>query len=232
MEFKPIKKKKTYEEIIEQVKRMIAEGVLQPGDRLISERELADKLEVGRSAVREAFRALEAMGVVEVRPGEGTFIREVDVGTIIETLGMVLVLERDTIKELLELRKIIEVGAAGLAALRRSREHLNRMEEILRQMERDLVGGELGEEADWQFHYTIAQAAQNSLLVTLMNTISGTMRRVLYAARRQLYLSPGAPQRLLREHYAIFEAIKAGEVERARNAMLDHLDKVEKGLLK
>jgi len=232
MEFKPIKKKKTYEEIIEQVKRMIAEGVLQPGDRLISERELADKLEVGRSAVREAFRALEAMGVVEVRPGEGTFIREVDVGTIIETLGMVLVLERDTIKELLELRKIIEVGAAGLAALRRSREHLDRMEEILRQMERDLVGGELGEEADWQFHYTIAQAAQNSLLVTLMNTISGTMRRVLYAARRQLYLSPGAPQRLLREHYAIFEAIKAGEVERARNAMLDHLDKVEKGLLK
>ncbi|KUK40451.1 MAG: GntR domain protein, partial [Clostridia bacterium 62_21] len=99
MEFRPIKKKKTYEEIIEQVKRMIAEGVLQPGDRLISERELADKLEVGRSAVREAFRALEAMGVVEVRPGEGTFIREVDVGTIIETLGMVLVLERDTVKE-------------------------------------------------------------------------------------------------------------------------------------
>ncbi|HAG06638.1 MAG TPA: GntR family transcriptional regulator, partial [Peptococcaceae bacterium] len=82
--------------------------------------------------------------------------------------------------ELLELRKIIEVGAAGLAALRRSREHLDRMEEILRQMERDLVGGELGEEADWQFHYTIAQAAQNSLLVTLMNTISGTMRRGLY----------------------------------------------------
>ncbi|MGQ9497193.1 MAG: FadR/GntR family transcriptional regulator [Desulfotomaculales bacterium] len=232
MEFKPIRKKKTYEEIIEQVKRMIAEGVLQPGDRLISERELADKLEVGRSAVREAFRALEAMGVVEVRPGEGTFIREVDVGTIIETLGMILVLERDTIKELLELRKIIEVGAAGLAALRHSREHLDRMEEILRQMERDLVGGDLGEEADWQFHYTIARAAQNSLLVTLMNTISGTMRRVLYAARRQLYLTPGTPQRLLREHYAIFEAIKAGEVERARNAMFDHLDKVEEGLLK
>lgn len=232
MEFKPIRKKKTYEEIIEQVKRMIAEGVLQPGDRLISERELADKLEVGRSAVREAFRALEAMGVVEVRPGEGTFIREVDVGTIIETLGMILVLERDTIKELLELRKIIEVGAAGLAALRHSREHLDRMEEILRQMERDLVGGDLGEEADWQFHYTIAQAAQNSLLVTLMNTISGTMRRVLYAARRQLYLRPGTPQRLLREHYAIFDAIKAGEAERARNAMFDHLDKVEEGLLK
>jgi len=231
MDFKPIKKKKTYEEIIEQVKKMIAEGVLQPGDRLISERELADKLEVGRSAVREAFRALEAMGVVEVRSGEGTFIREVDVGTIIEKLSMVLVLEHDTIKELLELRKIIEVGAAGLAALRRTQEHLHRMEQVLHQMERGLISGDLGEEADWEFHYTIAQATQNSLLVKLMNTIAGTMRRVLYAARRQLYLTPGTPERLLREHYAIFEAIKAGRVERARGAMFDHLDGVEKGFL-
>ncbi|RYD02051.1 hypothetical protein N752_26735 [Desulforamulus aquiferis] len=76
MKFKPIKAKKIYEEIVEQIKGMITSGELNAGDKLVPERELAERLQVGRSAVREAYRALEAIGLIEIRPGEGTFVRE------------------------------------------------------------------------------------------------------------------------------------------------------------
>ncbi|MDI6905918.1 MAG: FadR/GntR family transcriptional regulator [Thermoanaerobacterales bacterium] len=231
-EFKPIRRRKTYEEIIEQIKHMIAMGTLNPGDRLISEREMANRLEVGRAAVREAFRALEAMGIIEVRQGEGAFVRKCDLGSLIETIGLVLMTERDMIRELLELRKVLEVASAGLAALRHGQQDLDQMEQALVQMERDIVSGDLGEDADWRFHYAVAVATQNPLLVRLMNTIAGTMRQMLYAARRQFYLTPGTPQRLLREHRALFEEIRQGNMEQARQAMYDHLDKVEKAIIK
>ncbi|MCL6634253.1 MAG: FadR family transcriptional regulator [Peptococcaceae bacterium] len=232
MDFKPIKTKKIYEEIIEQVKNLIAEGVLNPGDKLISEREMAERLKVGRSAVREAFRALEAMGIIEIRQGEGTFVKEVTKDTLAQVLALVLMTERDTARELLELRKILEVEAAGLASLRHTGEELKKMEEALKQMEKDIESGDLGQQADWTFHYAVAEASHNSLLVMLMDSISDTMRRVLRKARQELYRTPGTPQRLLEEHHAIFEAIRQGRDQAARRAMFEHLDRVEKGILK
>lgn len=232
MKLKPIRTKKVYEEIIEQVKNLIAEGVLNPGDKLISEREMADKLKLGRSAVREAFRALEAMGIIEIRQGEGTFVKEVSKDSLAEVLALILMTERDTTRELLELRKILEVEAAGLASLRHTGEQLKKMEEALKQMEEDIESGDLGQQADWNFHYTVAEASQNSLLVMLMDSIADTMRRVLKTARLELYRTPGTPQRLLREHYTIFNAIADGHDQDARRAMYEHLDRVEKAILK
>lgn len=232
MDFKPIKTKKIYEEIIDQVKELIAEGHLSPGDKLISEREMADRLKVGRSAVREAFRALEAMGIIEIRQGGGTFIKEVSADSLAEVLALFLMTERDTTRELLELRKILEVEAAGLAALRHTAEELIKMEEALKQMEEDIASGDLGQQADYNFHYALAEASHNSILVRLMDSIADTMRRVLKTARLELYRTPGTPQRLLREHYAVFEAVKVGQDQKARRAMFDHLDRVEKAILK
>lgn len=231
MNLKPVKTKKVYEEIIEQVKNLIAEGVLKPGDRLIAEREMAERLKVGRSAVREAFRALEAMGIIEIRQGEGTFIKEVNTEMLVETLALMLAPKKNTMRELLEIRKILEVGAAGLAALRCTEEELKKMESALVQMEKDIEAGDLGQQADWQFHYAIAEATRNSLLVRLMDSIQDTMSRLQKKAREELYRTPGNPQRLLKEHYAIFEAIKSGQDILAQKAMYDHLDRVEKALL-
>lgn len=232
MDFKPIKTKKIYEEIIDQVKGLISEGQLNPGDRLISEREMADRLKVGRSAVREAFRALEAMGIIEIRQGEGTFVREVSTDSLAEVLALFLMTERDTTRELLELRKILEVEAAGLASLRHTEEELKKMGDALKQMEEDITSGDLGQQADWVFHYAVAEASHNSLMVRLMDSISDTMRRVLGTARQELYRTPGTPQRLLKEHQTVFRAIKNGQDKEARRAMFDHLDRVEKALLK
>jgi GntR family transcriptional repressor for pyruvate dehydrogenase complex len=140
--------------------------------------------------------------------------------------------ERDTTRELLELRKILEVEAAGLAALRHTGEELKKMEEALKQMEEDMVSGDLGQQADYNFHYALAEASHNSILVRLMDSIADTMRRVLQTARQELYRTPGTPQRLLREHYEVFTAVQAGHDQEARRAMFEHLDRVEKAFLK
>ena len=231
MNLKPVKTKKVYEEIIEQVKNLIIEGVLKPGDRLIPEREMADKLRVGRSAVREAYRALEAMGLIEIRQGEGTFIKDVNTDHLAQALALVLATEKDAMLELLELRKIIEVGASGLAAQRRTGEELEKMDRALAQMEKDIEAGELGQQADWQFHYAVAEATHNSLIVRLMDSLKEIMSVLLEKAREELYQTPGTPQRLLREHRAIYEAIKSGQDKTAQKAMYEHLDRVEKSLL-
>lgn len=230
MEFKPIRTKKVYEEIIDQVKQLIAEGTLSPGDKLISERDLADRLQVGRSAVREAFRALEAMGIIEIRPGEGTFVREMGNNSLVEILALVLMTEKDTARELMELRKIMEVEAAALAAVRHTEADLINLQEALRQMEIDINAGELGELSDMSFHTTVAEAAHNSLFSRLMGSISETMEKVLRSARVQLYKTPGTPRRLLQEHVAIFEAIARGSEQDARKTMFSHLERVEKGM--
>src|SRR3977135_2953685 len=109
----PIKSTRIYQESARQVKSMIAEGRLKGGDRLPPERELADKFVVSRPSVREALRALESLGLVEIRPGEGTFVREVSVESLIEPLALVMASQREAIGELFEARQMIEPGRAG-----------------------------------------------------------------------------------------------------------------------
>ncbi|MEG6616066.1 FadR/GntR family transcriptional regulator [Peptococcaceae bacterium 1198_IL3148] len=228
MEFRPIRTKKIYEEIIEQIKTMIAEGKLRPGDKLISEREMAEKMQVGRSAVREAFRALEAMKIIKIKPGEGTYIREASSEHIIEALSLVLSAEQDTAKELMELRIILEVQSAGLAAKRRKESDLAVMKRALHQMELDVKNGEYGEKADFAFHYAIAKATKNTMVLRLMANISDTMSNVMHTARVELFRDPSRPQQLLDEHWSIYQAIADSNQQLAQKSMYDHLHNVEK----
>ncbi|SFR00202.1 FadR/GntR family transcriptional regulator [Desulfoscipio geothermicus] len=228
MEFKPIKTKKIYEEIIDQVKAMIGSGTLRPGDRLMSERELAEKLQVGRSAVREAFRVMEAMGILKIKPGEGTYISEQSVESLVSSFSPVLLADRENAREFMELRRILEVEAAGLAAQRRSPEQLEAIRQALEQVQHDVEQGNLGGEADLRFHFAIAEAARNSFLLKLMNTVGDIMSRVLSAVLHILYQNPDNPPRIIMEHRAIYTAIKNGDPAGARRAMLEHLTNAEK----
>ncbi|MBO8137352.1 MAG: FadR family transcriptional regulator [Desulfotomaculum sp.] len=228
MDFKPIRTKKIYEEIVEQIKSFIAEGKLKPGDKLMSERELAEKMQVGRSAVREAFRALEAMKIIEIRAGEGTYIREANADFIIDALTLLLNTEKETARELMELRKILEVECAGLAAKRRTEKDLNTMKHALQQMERDIKEGNIGDQADLLFHYSVAKATHNSMVIRLITTISDAINRVMREARYKLYKNPNRPKQLLDEHWKIYRAINELNVVNAQKAMYQHLDGVEK----
>lgn len=232
MILKPIKTKKIYEQIVDQIGLLVAEGQLKPGDRLPSERELVERFQVSRASIREAISALEMMGLIEVRAGEGTYIRQVNIDSVVAPLAWMLFIEKDTDLELYEVRKILEVQAAGIAAERAQKEEIRDMHEALEVMRMDLEIDRLGEEADHHFHFAIARATHNKILIRLMNTISDTMRKTLKSSRSKLYEDRTTPERLYREHCSIYEAIKNRNVLESQKLMLDHLVGVETQLAK
>lgn len=227
MELQPIKTKRIYETIVEQIKSLIVSGNLSPGDKLLSERELSEKLQVSRTSVREALCALDMAGLIEVRPGEGAFVRQSNPNDIIESLAFAFLLEKEKIRDIIEVRRCLEVESAGLAAERASEADLQKMEEALAQMEADLLTGASGEVADLKFHYSIAEATRNPLLIRMMNTMYDTMNQALHVTRKMwLSSTSGTPQRLYEEHREIYQAVKAGDSLKAREIMTTHLRKI------
>jgi GntR family transcriptional repressor for pyruvate dehydrogenase complex len=230
--FRPVKAKKIYEEIMGQIMNLISDGGLKPGDKLPSERELSEALDVSRASVREALRALEMKGFLEIRSGEGTFIRESSNDFLVEPLTMLLHLEDGAFHEVYEVRKTLETSCAYLAALRATTEDIKQMDDALNQMERDISTNNLGQDADTKFHYAIAEATHNSLLQKLMNTIGDSIRNTVTHAREKLYKTPGNPNKLLQQHRAIFEAIRLRRADQARDLMQMHLDFSEQEMIK
>lgn len=220
--FSPIRTERIYQKIVDQIRGMLQAGQLNPGDRLPSEREIAEQLQVSRPAVREAFSALEMMGLIEVRPGEGTFVKS---GDVITPFALLLSMEGDTqqASEMMEIRLPLEAQAASLAATRATPEELAKIEQCLSRMERDALGDDLGEGADWEFHMAIVLASHNSLLVRVMFHLQDALKVSVETARHRLFRIKGMPEQLLAEHRAIYEAIRDGDPERARGAMMQHI---------
>ncbi|BBB89918.1 MAG TPA: FadR/GntR family transcriptional regulator [Methylomusa anaerophila] len=229
--FRPVKTKKVYEEIVEQIKTLISEGKLQPGDKLPSERELSERFNVSRASVREAFSALEIIGVITIHPGEGSFVRQVSVEGMLESLNFFLQVEFDDIMQLLEVRKILEVEIAGLAAVRATPLDIEAMQAALNDMVKAINSGDIGDAADAAFHYAIIHAAHNPILNTVMNPISEIMTQAYRASRQKLYLVPNMPETLYKSHYGIYEAVVAKDSKLAVKRMREHLVMVEEAML-
>ncbi|MCY8230729.1 FadR family transcriptional regulator [Priestia endophytica] len=210
----------------------IKNGDLKPGDKLDSVWQLAENFQVGRSAIREALSALRAMGLIEMRQGEGTFVREFDPSMISLPITTAVLMKKEDIENLLEVRKVLEVGASGAAASKRTEEDLINMKNILEKMLNSVGDEELGEKADFQFHLAVAKASQNPLLVGLMNNVGEMMLQSMRETRRVwLYSKETTSQRLYDEHMQIYKAIEAMDVRRAQDLMISHLMSVEAVLL-
>jgi len=219
----PIKSTRIYEEIVRQVKSMIAEGRLKSGDRLPPERDLAEKFVVSRTSVREALRALESLGLVEIRPGEGTFVREISVEALIEPLALVMLSQREAIGELFETRRLLEPAIAALAAMRATPDEVVEMERILEAQAREIAAGRTGLGEDAQFHAAIASAAHNRAITRVVHAIMD----LLTQSREESLNTPGRPTRSHDDHRRVLEAIKRRDAAAAERAMRDHLRAVE-----
>jgi len=228
--FRPVKTKKVYEEIIEQIKKLIVDGQLQPGDKLLSERELSERLNVSRASVREAFSALEMMGIISIRPGEGSFVRQVSFEGMLEPLSFILQMEIDDIIHLLEVRKILEVETAALAAQRAAAEDLEAIHQALVSMMEEVKRGDIGDVSDAAFHFNIAKAANNPVLIRVMNTISDLMNTTFRSSRQKLFLVENMPAVLYNDHAEIYEAIAGRNPNLARLKMREHLTMVEEAM--
>ncbi|HEX2439377.1 MAG TPA: FadR/GntR family transcriptional regulator [Methylomirabilota bacterium] len=223
MDVAPIKSTRIYEEIVRRVKAMIAEGRLKGGDRLPPERDLAEKFVVSRTSVREALRALESLGLVEIRPGEGTFIREVSIDALVEPLARLMASEREATSELFEARRLLEPSLAALAATRATPEEIQEMERILEAQAQEVAAGRTGLAQDAQFHAAIGTAAHNRAITRIAHAVMD----LLTQSREESLNTPGRPTRSHEDHRRVLAAVRARDAEGARRAMLEHIEAVE-----
>jgi GntR family transcriptional repressor for pyruvate dehydrogenase complex len=223
IELGPIKSTRIYEEIVRQVKQLIAEGRLKSGDRLPPERELAEKFVVSRTSVREALRALESLGLIEIRPGEGTFVRQVSLDALVGPLALVMTSQREAIGELFEARRVLEPAIAALAAARATPEEIHEMERILEDQAKEIAAGKTGLAQDAAFHAAIGTAAHNRAITRIAHAIMD----LLTQSREESLNTPGRPTRSHQDHRRILQAITRRNATAARQAMLDHLVAVE-----
>lgn len=227
MSFQPIKIKKIYEEIVEQLKEMISNGELKPGQKLPSERDMAESLGVSRASVREALTALEAIGILDIRPGEGTFVRETSVSATFAPLAMVLEMEQNPGGQLMEVRRVLETEMAALAAQRATEEDLKNIKTNLNHMKTAQTISQ-SVEADLRFHFTIAEATHNTILLRIMNTVADLMHNAFRVQREELFADKGTE--IICEHEAIYNAIRDRNSEAAKSKMLQHIDNIQAGI--
>lgn len=221
--FSPIKNTKVYEQVIEQIKNMIIDGTLKKGDKLPSERELVEHLQVSRTSIREALRALQIIGLVECRQGEGNYIRESFENSLFEPLSMMFMLQKSSSLEIMEIRKIIEVETTALASQRITDEELQHMKMLL-----DTIISSADEDdkvkADKAFHYGIAKASRNYLIINILNAISSLMDEFIKDARRRILVEEENKDELAKQHDDIYKGLKSRNPKKASEAMKRHLD--------
>ena len=218
---RPLRRSRLYEQVVERLRELIDVQGLEPGDRLMSERELADRLGVSRTSVRQALTALEVMGVVDIRHGGGVFIaRAPDV--VVPLLATELINRYEQLPAVMEVREAIETQTARLAAGRRNGHDLRAMREALDAMEAAIEAGEDPNPADADFHTAIVRAARNPLLERLWLDLSEPIGQT----RRASLARPGRPPKSLAGHRLILAAIEAGDPDTAAASMREHLSVV------
>jgi GntR family transcriptional repressor for pyruvate dehydrogenase complex len=224
----PVRRSRIYEHIVDQIRALIREGRWSPGDQIPPERELAERFRVSRTSVREALRALEMQGVIESRQGGGTFVRTADTEALVPPLAAAILRGHRELAEVLEVRALIEPGIARLAAQRATEEHVAELEHILERQRDSIAREQPFVDEDTAFHYTLARAADNHILLRLHNVILDVLRE-----SRQSYLHVAdRPQMSLRGHEAILEAVAAHDADRAHQASLAHITEVRDGILR
>jgi DNA-binding FadR family transcriptional regulator len=224
--FKPVKKTRVYEEIVVKIKDMLEKGRLKSGDQLPGERELSEVFQVSRSSVREALRTLETQGYLESRHGDGTYIASKPVESLVRSLASVIFSEKDSQMELFEMRRLIEPQLAYLAAERATQEEIAMMEQALVLQEEAVARGETGTDVDKSFHYIMAKATKNKVLLRLTDSM-----RDLLAESRDKYLQvEGRPGKSISRHRQVLDAIKAKDGELAAQVMLEHVQDIEECL--
>ena len=227
-EFEAVRKTKLYEKVAQQIRGLIRDGLLKPGDKLPPERELAETFQVSRSSLRDAIRSLEVMGLVEPRQGEGTVVLDLDARALVNPLSTILQQKRELIGELLELRRIIEPPLAARAAAHATADELAFMEEILERQKEKVDRGELAIEEDSEFHYAIASAAKNSVILKVVDMFMDLLRE----SRERSLQVEGRLLKSFLGHKRILSAVRRHDTPAAESAMRRHIEEIEGIVLK
>ena len=211
--------------VTEQLEQFILNGNLQANDRFPPERTLAEKFGVSRTVIREAVKALVSKELLVVKPGSGTFVNKPSSSTVSRSIQLYLQTGEDLLDyfQVHEARRLFEVEIAGLAAERHTDEDIRKLEGILAMAEKIEADREQFTQLDVDFYAALAQATHNRVYVMLVNSLTEIMLQV----RREAFAVPNTPSRALVYHRLVFEQVRAGNKEAARNAMLEHMQEAE-----
>jgi len=205
--------------ILDEITRLITEGILKPGDRLPSESELAERFGVGRSSLREAMRALQLLGIVEVIQGKGTFLRQTHMLPLATDWARLS--RMGLISQVMEARQIIEVAIAQLAAERATEEDIAVMRAAIRRAEEAHGDSVISGEASVDFHLALAEATHNEVLALMYKTV----RDLYLETARQTQMTPESAENRLQDHRQILESVEQQDPELASKLMAEHIDK-------
>ena len=215
------------DEAITKIKEMLVSGQLKAGDRLPPENELSDQLGLSRSSLREAVKALELIRVLDVRRGDGTYVTSLEPGLLTETMGFMVEIHQETsAPELLEVRRILEPGAAAHAAGRMDARAVAALRSCLDDADPQGTALELAAH-DFAFHSHIGRASGNPYLAGLLDSLTGSALRL---RTWQRITEAGAAASVLEEHAAILEALTLGDAELVRSLMTVHVASAERWL--
>ena len=207
-------------EITARLQSLVESGDFKPGDRLPPERQLAVLFGVSRNSVREAIKSLEQLGVLESRPGAGTFLTNASQADLARQFGEIMARERHRLEDIFELRLLLEPQIAHLAARRITSHALKRLKAIMGSYELAMRDGQAIHDIDQAFHDAIAEATGNQSIVRLMEQ----MHDLLTESRDEALQSPARSSTSLEAHRRILEALGRHDAEGARAAMKDHLE--------
>ncbi len=221
----PIQTNKVFEQVAEQIEKRILTGELRNGDRLPTERELADQFHVSRTAIREAMKTLAQKGLVDMRPGRGTIVIDGTPEAMQHSIGLVMRLKLGQVggsDSLVEVREMLETEIAALAAARATLADIEAMRSAVIAMDEHIDDAEAFIAADNSFHEALAKATQNALIFILVNSIVP----LLSEQRKQIFEVDGGPQRGQFHHKRILDSIILKQPGAAREAMRAHLRQV------
>ncbi|MCQ8187805.1 FadR/GntR family transcriptional regulator [Streptomyces rugosispiralis] len=213
-------------EITRRLLQYLLSGDLTPGQRIPSERALAEALDVGRSTLREAIKSLSLLGLLEQRVGDGTYLSRSSSDLLPQVIEWGLLLGEQRLEDLLEARWYLEVQLAGWAAQRRSPEQLERLREITERMRAAGNDFDAYVQADIEFHLLLAEASGNSVLGNMLINV----RSLLQAWASRVIHRAGETESSLAMHEPILAAVEKGDAKAARAAMEAHMERAERRL--
>lgn len=224
--FKPVKNTKVYEQVVDQIKEMVRVGQIKKGDKLPTERVMAEELQVSRTSIREAMRALEVVGLIESRQGAGNYIREEFDDVLLEPLSIVFMLQNGTNKDIFELREVLELSTIFLSVMRISDEDLEKLGELVERFKTS-SNEEENVKVDSEFHSIIVKGANNVLITNLLEGVSELVDKFITEGRKAILSDESNKEKLLAFHENIYLAIKNRDAYSAYKYMQEHFELIK-----
>lgn len=228
--FSEVSHLRTADEVCDQIEVLVLEGVLRVGDKLPGERELAHQFNVSRPVLRNALKSLEAKGLLDTQHGGGTYVADVIGDVFSKTMLELIAKHNKATDDYLEYRREVEAIAADLAARRATEYDKQLLTDIMNRMTESHKKDDFQEEAalDVEFHQAVCETAHNIILMHTLRSCYRLLSTGAFFSRSLVYTFPGARDQLLAQHREIYEAIMAGDPDRASRAAASHMEFVEK----